>query len=739
MTLEDLLYKIGETAIKNKIINFSAVGGDIYDLNVENVKDYPVLFAAPTGSHEVRQNTTDYEVTFYFLDRLLSDSVNDVQIFSTAIEQLKLILNMVENIKGVLDVSDDYDIQNFTETERMNDRVAGAFATVNITVQNTSDCCDTEFITLMLKLENKTLNVTKNGKYTVTYNKQYDGLRKVEVDVNVDTETPYNDGFADGKEAGLEEGYVSGKADGIVEGIDQGKELAAADAIVVNVEKNGTIYTKFSEDIPEFNEPLTGDDFYSYARIYNKAFNTNCKLNTESTIEFWYYLLGNDSGGFDELIVEEKNGFKLLHNYREFIGRGLQLYLITKDGVEVDIVNDLKEKEWTHIVLNKNKIVVNGVEQIFDNELIFNGGDFYIGGETESVIGNYGMFKIDDEVFVPSFYTYINRGTGEKLLDIRNYDYSTYTFYNVIPPVVYDNLIKEINVNAKINVHDEKIKLAYADRSDVPEWLDWSTIEGTDLEHMFHASKITDFSRLSDVDFYYITSLYGTFENADAKMDTVGLTNWDVSNVTKMEYTFYSTVFKEGDNLKGLKDWDVSNVKDMTYTFYDIRNITDLNALKDWDVSNVDRFSYTFKFYNYSLVDGDTIFNFLENWETSNATNMDRFLEISTNITTIPKIKCPNITNSNGIFQAYSNLTNLVNMGGLEGLKTSWNNNYGLVKCPNLTRESCINILNGLYDFTGNSETPSSSQGKLKVHANFITAVGDDISIATNKGWQVSA
>ena len=78
-------------------------------------------------------------------------------------------------------------------------------------------------------------------------------------------------------------------------------------------------------------------------------------------------------------------------------------------------------------------------------------------------------------------------------------------------------------------------------------------------------------------------------------------------------------------------------------------------------------------------------------------------------------------------------------MGGLEGLKTSWNNNYGLVKCPNLTRESCINILNGLYDFVGNSQTPSSSQGKLKVHANFLKAVGSDISIATNKGWQVSA
>ena len=69
----------------------------------------------------------------------------------------------------------------------------------------------------------------------------------------------------------------------------------------------------------------------------------------------------------------------------------------------------------------------------------------------------------------------------------------------------------------------------------------------------------------------------------------------------------------------------------------------------------------------------------------------------------------------------------------------NWNDNYGLVLCPNLTYQSCINILNGLYDFTGNGETPYSSQGKLKVHQNFLNAVGDEISIGTNKGWTITA
>ena len=36
------------------------------------------------------------------------------------------------------------------------------------------------------------------------------------------------------------------------------------------------------------------------------------------------------------------------------------------------------------------------------------------------------------------------------------------------------------------------------------------------------------------------------------------------------------------------------------------------------------------------------------------------------------------------------------------------------------------------------SETPTSSQGKLKVHQNFLNTVGDEISIGTSKGWSIT-
>lgn len=87
----------------------------------------------------------------------------------------------------------------------------------------------------------------------------------------------------------------------------------------------------------------------------------------------------------------------------------------------------------------------------------------------------------------------------------------------------------------------------------------------------------------------------------------------------------------------------------------------------------------------------------------------------------------------------YSERKDVTYHSGFPNCKYSTNDNNYYVKFPNLTYESCISILNNLYDFTGNGVTPSSSQGKLKVHSNFLSLVGDEISIGTNKGWTITA
>ena len=117
MTLKQLIKEIGDMAIRQKLINYSAAGTSIVQLNPMSIDWYPVLFQAPTGNHQVRENTTIYQITLYYIDRLLEDYSNDIDIFSTGIEQLKNLVNGIRFIDGVIDVRTDYIIRNFADTD----------------------------------------------------------------------------------------------------------------------------------------------------------------------------------------------------------------------------------------------------------------------------------------------------------------------------------------------------------------------------------------------------------------------------------------------------------------------------------------------------------------------------------------------------------------------------------------------------------------------------------------------
>ena len=140
MTLQNLLYKISEIAIAQDIIHFAAAGTDIYALNALTIKDWPVLFTSPTGSHNVKENTTEFSLTFYYLDRLLEGNSNELDILSVSIEQLKSLLKIIAQIDGVVNIDVEYQITNFTETEAFNDRVCGAYTTVMVEVVNDTIC-----------------------------------------------------------------------------------------------------------------------------------------------------------------------------------------------------------------------------------------------------------------------------------------------------------------------------------------------------------------------------------------------------------------------------------------------------------------------------------------------------------------------------------------------------------------------------------------------------------------------
>lgn len=139
MTLELLTNILCEFALKRNLVNYSAAGPSIYALNPQQIENYPVMFLSPTETINVGRNTTDFGFTFYYIDRLLEDAANETQIFSMGAETLINFLRQIRDFEWAVEVSNP-SIQLFTNSEKMQDRVAGAYTRVTITVLNDYNC-----------------------------------------------------------------------------------------------------------------------------------------------------------------------------------------------------------------------------------------------------------------------------------------------------------------------------------------------------------------------------------------------------------------------------------------------------------------------------------------------------------------------------------------------------------------------------------------------------------------------
>ena len=142
MTLKQLLKAIGEMGYAQRLINYSIAGTSLDQVNGMEITWYPLLFSSPTATRQVMEKTTTFDITLYYIDRLLTDYSNDIDVFSSAIENLKNLINGIKDIPGVLEVMDSYTIRNFTNTEKMNDSLAGAYAQIKIKVANDDLCLD---------------------------------------------------------------------------------------------------------------------------------------------------------------------------------------------------------------------------------------------------------------------------------------------------------------------------------------------------------------------------------------------------------------------------------------------------------------------------------------------------------------------------------------------------------------------------------------------------------------------
>ena len=528
------------------------------------------------------------------------------------------------------------------------------------------------------------IEITENGTYT-----RENGYNEVIVNVP-DTNGSYDEGYEDG----------------IAEGTADAGAIIAETARTLNITENGTYtsqYTKLDDlDLPEYGIGGYFDvetPFFEYAKT-KRQYYTDITPTLSSKIEFWF--IDNDyslndynydhtnivsalyDGSLPRWGFEKTDTTYSGYNYEAIIGN---------DSIRVK-TEKIKPNVFNHIVMSVAEgLWVNG-EKIgdFNTTSLPKLGNVVIGKTNE--LFTFGMVKVDDNIYIPSADGFIKYSTGVLL---TTYDFSkSYTYEKYYDLPTFDgNLIRTVKVNVppKINLQQTGLKLGYSTFTEVPEWVDWDGI--TDINYMFYScSSLTtipqlDTSKVTDMNnmFYYCKNL-----------TTIPLLN--TSKVTNMKYMFYSC-----SSLTTIPQLDTSKVTDMNNMFYSCSKLVTVPQI-----------------------------------DTSKVTNMYYMFANCTKLESIPPLYAGNLTYSltnYGIFGS-SEMTALTDFGGLIDLKYRMNGNYSFQKCPNLTYQSCINILNGLYDFTGNGETPTSSQGILKVHSNFLTLVGDEISIGINKGWVIS-
>ncbi|EAH7655312.1 BspA family leucine-rich repeat surface protein [Campylobacter coli] len=113
---------------------------------------------------------------------------------------------------------------------------------------------------------------------------------------------------------------------------------------------------------------------------------------------------------------------------------------------------------------------------------------------------------------------------------------------------------------------------------------------------------------LADIDVSNITDMSGLFIKTN-RQDFSGIEEWDVSNVTNMEFMFAGC---ENFN-QPLENWDVSSVTNMSSMFAGCENFN--QPLEKWDVSNVTNMRGMF-------INAINFNQPLENWDVSSVTNM---------------------------------------------------------------------------------------------------------------------
>lgn len=139
MSYKELIDNLKETALKHALIESFQYGNSVYEANFTDNK-YPLLYVM-YQPHQIDNPINNYSFVFYYIDRLLEDKSNEVDVHNSGLKSLNDVL---------IDIDLNYDNTEYKFptnmtlfVEKFADYCAGVFAEVSIQTYNENNECTT--------------------------------------------------------------------------------------------------------------------------------------------------------------------------------------------------------------------------------------------------------------------------------------------------------------------------------------------------------------------------------------------------------------------------------------------------------------------------------------------------------------------------------------------------------------------------------------------------------------------
>ena len=200
----------------------------------------------------------------------------------------------------------------------------------------------------------------------------------------------------------------------------------------------------------------------------------------------------------------------------------------------------------------------------------------------------------------------------------------------------------------------------------------------------------------------------------------------DLSGFTDCRYAFADCQNLESLTLKGTENGAILYIANMFTKCLELKNVPDFNTSNVLTADSCFRDCKSLKKIT-SLNVGKT-------------TSMKEMFSGCTALEEVCELDCKNNKNVQGMFYNNSSLKTLSGLKELGKAYTgssvnSTSYNLNLTTCTNLTKQSLLNVINGLYDLASHNK---AAQGLFIGDVNLAKLTAEEIAIATNKGWNVS-